>query len=489
MNRVLRPVGSALLLAASQATPAIADEGASRPCVVQAGRGETRAGPSAPWTPLAAGSPSPSHGEVRAIGEPLRFCLMKSTTVELAPQTTIVLRGDARVVVDAGTRVTALDVALREGEIAVDASPSMWRGPMRKPVMVRGPGDVVAVDWGGGTRARLLPARGSLAAGLRVGSIRGDVLVSGQSALRQIHAGFGVELRPGSFAAPYALASPPGWSNDAGERAPGSVGVVSGDGVARLAARFDPVAGALGYEAEISADPSFSELIARIALRPSDLTFTSPPLRAGRYFARASTRGADGLTGLPGAPRPLRVIKLALPRGGALLDGVVVLPHHRSFTWDDIDGVELGKNAGAFAAAPREIGLDGGEQQITARIRLVGERAHLPLLVMPQSIRAEIDLGPKTATWPLDPVWITVRLTSPSDPRPSYDPVLRVTVNLVAVTVPWQRDGNVLRATLPPQPGAGPWVVRVEARDQGGRELGFGSLEVIGKTAGARASR
>ena len=213
MNRVLRPVVSALLLAASQASPAIADEGTSRPCVVQAGRGETRAGPSAAWTPLVAGSPSPSRGEVRAIGEPLRFCLMKSTTVELAPQTTIVLRGDARVVVDAGTRVTALDVALREGEIAVDASPSMWRGPMRKPVMVRGPGDVVAVDWGGGTRARLLPARGSLAAGLRVGSIRGDVLVSGQSALRQIHAGFGVELRPGSFAAPYALASPPGWSN------------------------------------------------------------------------------------------------------------------------------------------------------------------------------------------------------------------------------------------------------------------------------------
>lgn len=487
MSRVLRLAGSASLLAISLAPPAVADEPAAR-CTVQAGRGETRAGPGAPWTALAVGAASPAQGEVRATGEALRFCLMKSTVVEIGPQSSIVLRGDARVAIDPATRVTAFDVALREGEIAIDASPSMWRGPMRKPVMVRGPGDVIAVDWGGGTRARLIAARGSQPAGLLVGSIRGDVLVSGPSSLRQIHAGFGVELRPGSFAAPYALAAAPTWSNESGARAPGLVGVVSGDRAALLAARFDPVPGATGYEAEISRDPGFLEIESRVALRASDTQVISPPLRAGRYFARVSTRGPDGLSGLAGAVRSMRVIELALPRGGALLDGVVVLPHHQSFTWVDIDGLEVGKGQGAFAPAARELGLDGGEAPITARIRLAGEPTFLPLLVMPQSLRAEIDLGPKTATWPSDPVWISARVTSPSDPRPAYQPVIRVTVNLVEIPVAFRREGNLFRGTLPPQPGKGPWVVRVTAHDQRGRELGFASLEVIGKSGGARAS-
>jgi hypothetical protein len=480
-------VGSLVAIAVLGARTASAE-----PCGVILGRGEARASSTSAWTPLVVGAKAPLRGEIRATQERLRFCAMKGTEIDLAPGTTIVVRGDTRVALDAQTRVTALDVALGEGEIAIDASPSMWHGPLRKPVAVRGPRDMIALDWGGGTRVRLLPPRGALPAGILAGSIRGDVMVSGQKTMRQIHAGFAVELRAGAtMGEPRPLAPAPTWSAHVGPNVHGPIGLVaSSAGKARVAAPFDPVPSAVGYDAEIAQDADFKHVIARRSLGAFERVVTTPPLPAGRYFVRVSARGAEGLPGVPSAPRALRVERISLPKGGALLGGLVVLPRNRTLTWADPEGLEIALGARAFARATPELGLEGGDGQVVARVRLAGDGSYLPLVIAPQVLKAEIDLGPKTATWPRDPVWVTVRMASPSEPEPLYDPVLRVTVNLREVPVTWTRERNVLRATLPPREGPGPWTVRVEARDQRGKELGFGLLEVIrGKEGGRQASR
>lgn len=456
-------------------------------CAITDGRGEARASASAPWAPLVKGMATPQSGEIRAATEALRLCLAKDTSVELRPGTTIVLRGETRISVDAATQVSAIDMVLREGEVAVDASPSMWRGPLRKPVAVRGPGDVLAVDWGGGTRARYLPARGALPAGLLAGSYRGDVMVSGQTTMRPVHAGHVVELRKGVSSTPRLLPASPAWSADLGPRSPGSVGLVaSDDGAAIVAARFDPTDGAIGYDAEIASDEGFKAVIARMSMSAGDTVVASPPLHAGRYFARVSARTIDGLPSLPSVPKPLRVARISLPTGGALLDGLVVLPPNRPFKWEDAEGLEVGKTGSGFVKAGVGLGLGVGESQIVARLRLVGESTYVPIVLTPQSFHAEIDLGPKTATWPLDPVWITVKVTSPSEAAPAFEPTLRVTVNLREEPVVFRRERDVLRAMVPPRAGRGPWAVRVEARDQGGKEIGFGMLEIIGREVARR---
>ena len=92
---------------------------------------------------------------------------------------------------------------------------------------------------------------------------------------------------------------------------------------------------------------------------------------------------------------------------------------------------------------------------------------------------ANIDLGPKTAVWPRDPVWISVRVESSSHAAVDYEPQVRVTVNLQEVPVVWQKGAGVMRGMVAPQGGNGPWVVRAEAKDGRGKELGFGALEVV----------
>jgi hypothetical protein len=261
--------------------------------------------------------------------------------------------------------------------------------------------------------------------------------------------------------------------------APGASGV--------LTLPFAAVAGAGGYEAEVARDAAFEDIVAHVALGAAQTTLTSPPLPAGRYFARLSARSPDGVRGLPSATRALRVARVDLPKGGALIRGLVVLPPNRTFTWDDPSGLEISNGPAGFAPAPRELGLSGGDQPSTLLVRLAGQRSALPLTIAPLTMRAEIDLGPKTATWPSDPVQIAVRVVAPGGTTLDYEPSLRVTVNLDVVSVRWERRGSGYRATLPPRTDGGPWIVRVEALDQRGKELGFGALEVIRSRPGRTA--
>jgi hypothetical protein len=57
--------------------------------------------------------------------------------------------------------------------------------------------------------------------------------------------------------------------------------------------------------------------------------------------------------------------------------------------------------------------------------------------------------------------------------------VPRVTLGVDALDVQFRQRGRVLHGRVPPQPGAGPWVVRVDVADQFGLPLGRDFVEVI----------
>lgn len=466
-----------LLLALLPGAPATA---APPGCGVVAGSGELRAAPAA-WQPLLRGASLPARAEVRASRGFLKLCLAKGAVIELAPGSSAELLGEINVPVNGGSHVAALGVALREGEVAVEPFLSRWSGPLTRPLLVRGPGATQALHLGGGLRARVVPAQGASPAALVVGAYLGDSLTSAGHDLRPLRAGHVVELRSGlPTGAVQSLSPAPTWLGDDGPRDPGPLAVVGSDeATAALAARFSPVPGAVGYEGEIARDAGFSDVVARLTLAASETTLTSPALPPGRYFARLSARGAGGLRGLPGPQRALRVLRAALPAGGELAGGTAVLPPHRVLRLEDTEGLELARGAGPFGKAPSELGLDGGEQPVAARLRFAGEGGYLPLMLTRMAMTAAVDLGPKMALWPRDPVWITVRVESPSHVTVDYEPTVRVTVNLQETAVSWTRSGGVLRGQVAPQGGNGPWVVRAEAKDGKGRELGFGALEVV----------
>jgi hypothetical protein len=430
------------------------------------------------WHALEAGQSLPARGEVKSGTGPLTLRLANGGLIELSPGSVLALVGTTDVVLGAEGKRSAERIDLRHGEIRI-----------QMPVPKRGPGSTVVVGAGevlvgagasATLRVRALPRLGSLEGGLTVAAYSGVARVATRGAFKTVTEGQVVELRADQPVPPSKpLAAGPAWAAETGPGG-GPLAIITDDAATRsLSVRFATLAGVTGYDAEIARDEAFADVIATLALPPGQGVLETPPLTAGRYFARVRTRGPEGLPGEPGPTRLLRIARAMLPGGGAAEGGRFVLPPARLLTWDDPSGLEVSmgrvgfKQASAVALVPKDRPVD-------ARVRLTGEPAFIPFTVAARSVRAEVDLGPKRAIWPFDPVEITVHVVDPDGTAPPVEPRLTVKVNLTEVPVEWWRRGDVWKATLPPQIPPGPWVVRVEAKDEHGNELGRGHLEVIG---------
>ena len=103
----------------------------------------------------------------------------------------------------------------------------------------------------------------------------------------------------------------------------------------------------------------------------------------------------------------------------------------------------------------------------------------LRVRLSPRTLRATVDIRPKTATWPSDPVTITITLADARGPAPAdLSVVTKATLDLEPIEIAWTRDGGTLRATVPPRATAKPRVLRVEVFDGHDQPLGRGFLEI-----------
>jgi hypothetical protein len=101
-----------------------------------------------------------------------------------------------------------------------------------------------------------------------------------------------------------------------------------------------------------------------------------------------------------------------------------------------------------------------------------------------RALRADIEIGPKAARWPVDPVDITVTVRDPAGlvDASAIVPTLHVLLGLTELPVIWARRGPVWTTRLAPR-NVGPTVVRVVAEDEFGNSLGRTFLEVDDKPA------
>lgn len=462
--------------APARALPAPAPSETSKLLVV-AGRGEHRAQPGAAWSPLVPGALAEARGEIRNEAEPLRFQLPSGAVIALVAGSAVGLHGESELLLDTGETVVASHVDLRKGEIQVEPpTRSSRRRPGLGPVLIHGFNTLLALAQTGTMRAHLLPGRAGIPDGMSVAAYEGVTQVGTQGLLRSLPMEHTVTLqmeRP--LPAAQRLDAGPAWVLGDGA----ALAMISAEGAAEsLSLRFAALPGASGYEAEIARDEGFCDLLAQPSLGAQDTLIQTPPLRAGRYFARVRARGPDGLPGLPGPRRALRVAQLSLPPGAIAEGGTLLVHRDRPVTIDDPEGLEISNGGGGFLRASSTLGPVRGKAPLPVRVRLAGEPGFVSLLLVPQTLRAEIALGPKLARWPANPVEIQVRVVGAAGTVAFFEPVSTVSVNLVPVPVTWRHEGELFRATLAPVASPGPWVVRVETSDPEGNELGRNFLEI-----------
>jgi hypothetical protein len=239
---------------------------------------------------------------------------------------------------------------------------------------------------------------------------------------------------------------------------------------------WKPVQGAHAYRIEIRDTTS-----KRVVARTETDTPASPrgfaSLEPGSYSLRIVAVDAVGLESAHPTERPLRVLGVTLPKG-AFVDaaGVVRFPPGVNIGFGRTDGVEMIYGAaGAFTPAPPSLGLFRA-QPFLVRLRAVGTDASRDLWLMPRTARAKVHFGPRAPSWPGAPLEIDVQVDAEGGDAGEVAPAVSVGVEPVAVE--FTRQGSRWHGVLPPRSGKGPWVVRVEVKDQSGLTLGRDFVEV-----------
>src|SRR5205823_5985040 len=118
-------------------------------------------------------------------------------------------------------------------------------------------------------------------------------------------------------------------------------------------------------------------------------------------------------------------------------------------------GLELAMDTSGYVPAPPSVRMDGEGHHL--RLRFKDDPGNILTFALERrALRAAIDMTPKLARWPVDPIDITVRIDDPSGVVDvgTFEPKLKVLVGLTEVPVKWSHDGAR-------------WTARVEPRNVG----------------------
>lgn len=252
--------------------------------------------------------------------------------------------------------------------------------------------------------------------------------------------------------------------------------------------------GASGYELVVRRrGEGAPALVKRLPGGPGALALAELP--AGAYVATLVPLDGDQIEGRASRPLDVRVVGVELPEGATKsCEGLVRLGPDQSIRLRYAEGLEASTGlSDPFGAAPAALSLQGRGQRLV-RLRNPDGTQEAELLLSRRVLRAEVELGPRTATWPSMPLDVRVRLVDQDGtPAPADTRVTPfVTLGLQPVAAHWERVGGELRASLEPRPLEGPSVVRVEVLDENGALAGRSFVELVpdeAPSAGALASR
>jgi hypothetical protein len=205
-----------------------------------------------------------------------------------------------------------------------------------------------------------------------------------------------------------------------------------------------------------------------------------PQLVPGRYEVQARTVDRFGVVSASSDPLTLRVIGAELPEGARLNQGTILLGRAGRVKLIGADGLEASYGrATLFIPVPKDVGLARGESTLL-RLREPGKKNELGIKLEPRTLKADVEIGPKTARWPGEALQVTVKLFDHHG-KPITDDLKnkpQVFVNVGQVEPTWTHSGNTYTTKVAPVNGNGPWVVRVEVSDDFGDQAGRDFIEL-----------
>jgi hypothetical protein len=204
------------------------------------------------------------------------------------------------------------------------------------------------------------------------------------------------------------------------------------------------------------------------------------PVPPGAYELATRSVDAEGVEGPWSTAELLRVVGVKLPPGGYASGGDIFVGKGQEVHFSNTDGLEMTyEGAGRYVPATEAVSLYRGETTVVS-FRVPGSVYPTTARLRPRGLYAHVMLGPRRAVWPTDTVQIAVELRNKEGEAIPQWVELKTDVRLgiEPIEVEFTRSGNRMIGTVPPATKPGPWVLRVEVKDQFGALLGRDFLEI-----------
>jgi hypothetical protein len=244
--------------------------------------------------------------------------------------------------------------------------------------------------------------------------------------------------------------------------------------------RWAAVEGAQSYEVGIY-DQASGQRVVYLVTQNNELPPLSQGLPPGRYEFGVRTLDQHGLPGKNPSLLPFRVVGVELPEGADLIgDDRIQLEVGQAIRLLAAEGLTVARGSSRNSIPSTEPIVLPDERTSRLVIRASAETAPHWLTLVPKKTAIVAKAGPKDVIWPVEPVKLEVRLNGEDAQGESgLGPAASVLVGVEPLEVSWQRRGEAWYAEVPPQPGPGPWVVRLEVRNRHGAVVARDSVEVI----------
>lgn len=242
---------------------------------------------------------------------------------------------------------------------------------------------------------------------------------------------------------------------------------------------WSPVAGVASYRIEVRN----KETGGLVAAASQVETSLNRPLELAPGNYELFVRGIDANT-MPGEsslPYALQIVGVDVPAGAKLQPGArIEMSKAQTVQLKNANGLSL-KRAREHQSRPASDPVGIADGQPTPLMIQKGDSSNAFLMwLLPMQSPVAAYVGPKRVLWPSDTVELEVRWVDNKGRRLPEDILTSVTVyvGIEPVDVTWDKQGDIWHATLSPQPGTGPWVVRLEVTDQAGSLLARDFVEV-----------
>jgi hypothetical protein len=255
-----------------------------------------------------------------------------------------------------------------------------------------------------------------------------------------------------------------------------------GEPVAISGFAFSAVRGAASYELKLRSKSGVEQT--RLVRDSARLTEAFAPVTTGEYELAVRSIDAEGIAGRWSPSEPVRVVGVSLPAGGYTASGDIFIGKGQEVRFSHTEGLEMTyEGAGRYVPASEAVSLYRGETTVVS-FRVPGSVYPTTARLRPRSVYAHVDIGPSRAVWPKDSVQIVVELKTRGGQSVPEGLELKpeVKLGIEPVEVAFTREGNRLIGSVPPTDKPGPWVLRVEVKDQHGALLGRDFLEIAKAT-------